>query len=161
MTEITIASFTEVDLDWLLAIEARARAEGFVRGNDQAGHEYHLTRPDRLYLKILSDGTPIGFVIIGGIGGEDQVIELGRIIIDEPYRGTGQEALRVIIDYIFTELDAHKICLDTLDHNQRGQHIYEKLGFVREGKIREGFLMNNTRHDMVLYGLLRREWSGT
>ncbi len=161
MAEITLSSFTEVDLDWLLAIEARARAEGFIRGNDRAGHEHHLTRSDRLYLKVLSDGVPIGFVILGGIGSEDQVIELGRIIIDEPYRGTGQRALRVIIDYIFTELGAHKIWLDTLDHNQRGQHIYEKLGFVREGLLREGFLMKDTRRDMVLYGLLRCEWSET
>ena len=86
------------------------------------------------------------------------MVELGRIVIDEPFRGIGQRVMRLVIDHIFDTLGAHKIYLDTLDHNHRGQHIYEKLGFVQEGRLRESFRMGEARHDMLLYGLLRSEW---
>lgn len=156
--QIDLTVLTLADLDWLLEVEARARAEGFIRGNDRAGHEAYMARQDAIYLKILSDGKPAGYVILSGIGHADEVIELGRIVIDEPFRGIGQGVMHLVIDHIFDTLGAHKIYLDTLDHNQRGQHIYEKLGFVQEGLLRESFRMGEARHDMLLYGLLRSEW---
>ena len=153
LTELGLA-----DLDWLLEVEARARAEGFIRGNDRASHEAYMAREDAAYLKILSDGKPAGYIILSGVGQTDEVVELGRIVIDEPFRGIGQRVMRLVIDHIFDTLGAHKIYLDTLDHNHRGQHIYEKLGFVQEGRLRESFRMGEARHDMLLYGLLRSEW---
>ncbi len=158
MVSLSLAAFTAEDLDWLLDIEAEARAEGFIRGNDRSAHEAHMARTDSLYLKICADNAPAGYVILGGMGGQDNVIELGRIVIDTAYRGIGQAALRILIDYIFKTFDAHKIWLDTLHHNHRGQHIYSKLGFACEGRLREAFLMNGVRYDMILYGLLRSDW---
>jgi len=155
---VSLAPFEAGDLDWLLEMEARARAEGFLRGNDRAGHEAYMAQPGSLYLKILSAGENAGYVMLGGIGSRDEVVELGRIAVDAPFRGIGQTALRLIIDYIFDVLGAHKVWLDTLDHNLRGQYIYEKFGFQQEGRLREGFLMNGKRRDMILYGLLRAEW---
>lgn len=156
---ISLTPFEAGDLDWLLEVEARARTEGFIRGNDRAGHEEFMVLAGSRYLKIMSGEQSTGYVILAGLGSRDDVIELGRIVIDEPFRGVGQSAMRLIIDYIFSELGAHKIYLDTLDHNFRGQHIYEKLGFKQEGVLRESFRMGETRHDMLLYGLLRKDWA--
>lgn len=155
---IELTLFSEADLDWLLEIEAKARIEGFIRGDDEDGHRRHLANPDMRYLTILSDGEKAGFVILAGLSGIDESIEFGRIIIAEDKRGAGQGAIRTIIQYIFDTLDAHRIWLDTLDHNVRGQHIYEKLGFRKEGRLRQAFLLDGRRHDMLLYGLLRNGW---
>ena len=160
MTDITLEPLTESDFDWLLELEAAAREEGFIRGNDRAGHVAYYARPDSLYLLIVRGGQRAGYVILSGFGTPDKVIELGRIVIEEAFRGIGQTALKAIITRIFADPEIHKIWLDTLDHNLRGQHIYQKLGFVLEGRLREAFLMNGTRHDMLIYGLLREEWLG-
>lgn len=157
---ITLRPLVEGDFDWMLSVEAAAREEGFIRGNSRAGHIAYFARPDSAYLLILSEGKPAGYVILSGFGAPDTVIELGRIVIDEAFRGIGQTALKAIITHIFKQPDIHKIWLDTLDHNHRGQHIYQKLGFSLEGRLREGFLMNGKRYDKLVYGLLRRDWTG-
>jgi len=158
MVSVSLAPFEDSDLDWLLEVEARAREEGFLRGNDRAGHIAYMAEPHSRYLKILSEGERAGYVMLGWIGRPDEVIELGRIAIDEPFRGIGQDAIRLILNYIFDEFGAHKVYLDTLDHNHRGRHIYEKLGFRQEGLLREHFMMGDTRRDMFVYGLLRSDW---
>ena len=155
---ITLDALQEQHFDWLLQIEAAARREGFIRGNDRAGHAAFFAQADSLYLRIMCAGEPAGYVILSGFSGPDKVIELGRIVIDEAFRGIGQMALKAIIARIFADPEIHKIWLDTLDHNLKGQHIYTKLGFTLEGRLRETFLMNDRRHDMLIYGLLREEW---
>jgi len=157
---ITLEPLLEWDFDWLLEVEAAAREEGFIRGNDRAGHEAYFARPDSQYLLILSHGERAGYVILSELDSRDGVVELGRIVVDEASRGIGQAALETIITHIFANPNVHKIWLDTLDHNLRGQHIYKKLGFVLEGQLREAFLMNGKRRDMLVYGLLRAEWTG-
>ena len=160
MPVITLAPLVETDFDWMLELEAAAREEGFIRGNDRAGHVAYYARPDSLYLLIMREGQRAGYAILSGFGTPDRVIELGRIVIDEAFRGIGQIALKAIIAHIFVDPEIHKIWLDTLDHNLRGQHIYQKLGFVLEGRLRESFLIEGRRRDMLVYGLLRKDWSG-
>ena len=45
-------------------------------------------------------------------------------------------------------------------YNERAIKLYEKLGFTREGTLREFIFRDGNRYDMYLYGLLRHEWSG-
>ncbi len=73
-------------------------------------------------------------------------------------KGYGGEALRLLLDYAFGELNLHRVQLTVFAYNERAIALYEKLGFVREGVYREFLLRDGVRYDMYLYGLLRREW---
>lgn len=56
------------------------------------------------------------------------------------------------------ELNLHKLQLTVFSYNTRAVSIYESLGFKREGSFREFLERDGRRHDMYLYGLLKREW---
>jgi len=73
-------------------------------------------------------------------------------------KGYGTEALRLVIAYAFGELNLHRLSLTVIAHNVRAIALYERAGFVREGVFREFGERDGERYDLLLYGLLRREW---
>jgi len=73
-------------------------------------------------------------------------------------KGLGQEATELALRFAFQELNLHRVQLTVFSYNQRAIALYEKLGFSREGVFREHVQRDGRRFDMILYGLLRREW---
>jgi RimJ/RimL family protein N-acetyltransferase len=70
-------------------------------------------------------------------------------------RGYGTEAIRAVVAHAFDTLELHRISLDVFSFNPRAQRVYEKCGFVLEGRQRETFrLPDGTWGDSVLMGIL-------
>jgi RimJ/RimL family protein N-acetyltransferase len=64
---------------------------------------------------------------------QDKLAEIGIKICDFNYqeKGYGTKALKMLIKYLFSEMDVDKIILDTNLKNTRAQHVYEKIGFQK------------------------------
>ena len=104
----------------------------------------------------------LGFVEVDGILWNHGVGWLGIGIGEREHwgQGIGGEAMRLALNFAFNELNLHRIQLTVFAYNERAIALYEKLGFVREGVYREALHRDGQRYDMILYGLLRREWVG-
>jgi len=102
----------------------------------------------------------IGLIELEGILWPHGVSWLGVGIGESKYwgGGYGTEAVTLMLRFGFWELNLHRIQLTVFDYNTRAIAAYEKLGFVREGVYREFLQRDGRRYDMLLYGLLRREW---
>lgn len=75
-------------------------------------------------------------------------------------KGYGTEATRLILDYGFNTLNLHRIELEVYDFNPRAQHVYEKVGFVREGVRRDVLLWDGVYQSAIVMSILRDEWLG-
>jgi len=73
-------------------------------------------------------------------------------------KGLAREALKLIIDFGFLELNFHRIQLNVISYNEAAISLYEKSGFIREGISREFVERDDKSYDLYNYGLLRREW---
>jgi RimJ/RimL family protein N-acetyltransferase len=73
-------------------------------------------------------------------------------------KGYGTEALHLAIAFAFGELNLRRLSLTVIAYNERAIALYERAGFVREGAFREFGERDGAHYDLVLYGLLRREW---
>lgn len=112
-------------------------------------------------------GVVISGEVVGSIGlkmrgeEEDELAELGYWIGRE-YRGEGvmSEAVELLLDFGFSELSLHKIMARVYEENMPSRKLLEKLGFRREGLLREHEFHKGKFFDTVYYGLLRREWKG-
>lgn len=84
---------------------------------------------------IAKDDTLIGFTMFG-YSKEMEACELCRFMIAQRYQGLGYgaEALKVIVDFMFSHFKCKEIYLSTAPNNSRGKHIYEKFGFVSTGE---------------------------
>jgi RimJ/RimL family protein N-acetyltransferase len=73
-------------------------------------------------------------------------------------RGLGTEAIRMFLGYGFEHLGLHRISLDVLNFNPRARRVYDKLGFVAEGVLREEHRWGDQWIDVTVMSILASEW---
>ena len=112
-------------------------------------------------LRTLSDDRLIGFVALYAIDWNHQTARLAIGIGEPSYRGKGYgaDALQLILRYAFDELNLHRVGAEVASYNGRALHVLERGGFRREGVLREAVQRDGQRWDLVLLGILRREWA--
>ncbi|MBN2472030.1 MAG: GNAT family N-acetyltransferase [Anaerolineae bacterium] len=137
------------------------RSEAFFAHFSQGGTEPGRT-PDDYYfhLRTLADDQVIGFVALFNIKWPSQHAEIALGIGDPAYRGKGYgaDALRVLLNYAFSELNLYRVELSVMAYNTAAITAYERVGFVREGVKRGLVLRCGQRHDVLCYAILRPEW---
>lgn len=111
-------------------------------------------------IRLLYSDDMIGYIDISDIMWNNRTAWMAIGIGDPAHRGKGYgyEAMLLALRFCFHEINLHRVQLTVFSYNTRGQRLYERLGFQREGVFREALLRDNTRHDMLLYGLLAHEW---
>jgi RimJ/RimL family protein N-acetyltransferase len=112
------------------------------------------------HLRTLVDDTLIGFVALFNIKWSNQSAEMAIGIGVPEYRGKGYggDALRLILNYAFNELNLHRVELTVIAYNTGAIRAYERAGFVREGVKRQAIQRDGQRFDLIAYGILRDEW---
>jgi ribosomal-protein-serine acetyltransferase len=73
-------------------------------------------------------------------------------------KGLVTRACRALIDRAFGDLGLHRVTIRAAPDNARSRAIPERLGFREEGVLREAGRAADGHHDLVVYGLLDREW---
>lgn len=109
-----------------------------------------------------SDGRYLGQVGLHQIHQRSRVGRLAVVIARraEMGRGHGSAAISRALDHAFGELALHKVWLMVFCSNTRSRGIYQRLGFIEEGLLREEYYHDGTWHDMVRMSVLAREWRG-
>jgi len=73
-------------------------------------------------------------------------------------KGIASEAINLIVDHAFNKMNLNKLTAGMVRQNIGTQKSFENNGFVLEGTRREQFHLNGKYQDVLMYGLLRREW---
>lgn len=73
-------------------------------------------------------------------------------------KGYGTEAMKLIIDFVFNQLKLNRIELEVFSHNLRGIRAYEKIGFVKEGVLRQSLYYNDTYSDEIIMAMLKSDY---
>ena len=77
---------------------------------------------------------------------------------DQWGRGYAAEAVALVIDWALQALDLHRIEADIDPRNDGSRRLLERLGFRREGLLRERFFDGDAAGDSEFFGLLAQEW---
>lgn len=73
-------------------------------------------------------------------------------------QGLMHEALRALVTYAFNGLDLNRLEADIDPRNVSSARTLDRLGFRKEGHLRERWIVNGEVSDTDLYGLLRIDW---
>jgi len=72
--------------------------------------------------------------------------------------GYMQETLKAVLAHAFEKLEFHRIEADVDPRNAASIRTLERLGFQREGYLRERWQVNGEIQDALFYGLIRPDW---
>lgn len=138
---------------WTELEQARPRLENAKSGCD----------PARLLCWAMAkrdDDRLIGGVTLFAIQSEQGRAEIGYSLGSAHWgQGLAREALQLVLDHAFGALQLRRVEADIDPRNEASVRLIERLGFVREGVLRERWLVAGELQDSALYGLLAREWN--
>lgn len=101
-------------------------------------------------------------LVIGDIGIhflEDAQVEIGYTITpDHQGNGYATEAVRAVMDYLFSILMKHRITESVDPDNMASVRLLEKIGFRKEAHFIQSFRMGEEWRDNVIFAMLSNEW---
>jgi UDP-4-amino-4,6-dideoxy-N-acetyl-beta-L-altrosamine N-acetyltransferase len=99
----------------------------------------------------------LGFVHFTGIK-ENSTAEWGFYAAPGAAPGAGTRVCAAALDMIFHDYPVHKVFGQVLSFNSRSLRLHERLGFRREGRLREHQFQGERHFDLICFGLIRNEW---
>jgi RimJ/RimL family protein N-acetyltransferase len=168
---LRLRPFADADADALFALHSsahvlrswdsppwreRARAERFIAACRRMADE---GTGARLAMNRASDGAFIGWCSLTGWNPDYRSARLGYCLDDAAWgRGYATEAAHAVLQWAFDTLDLNRVQAEADTRNVASARVLEKLGFVREGTLREDCVVSGDVSDSWVFGLLRREW---
>lgn len=106
------------------------------------------------------DGTPVGTIGLLSIDQINRKAEYYIAMGETAYKGKGiaKRATNLLLRYGFEVLNLNRIYLFTEVNNVAAQRLFEKVGFVKEGMLRQDILSHGEFADRYAYGLLREDF---
>lgn len=170
---LRVRPLLETDLPALLAINSDAEVTKFLGHAPWQG----MAEAEAWFRRIsaaVANGSALEFVIAardsGAVIGRAGLfaLESGNATADVGYllgpahwrRGYMREALTALIGCAFQELGLRRLEARVEAGNVASMALLRRLGFTREGVLRERWLNDGQPIDAEVYGLLQREWSG-
>jgi RimJ/RimL family protein N-acetyltransferase len=168
---LRLRPFSEADADALFALHSdahvlrywdsppwteRDRAGRFLAGCRQLAEE---GTGARLAMDRAADGVFLGWCSLTRWNPDHRSASLGYCLGDAAWgHGYATEGARALLQWAFDTLDLNRVQAETDTRNAASARVLEKLGFVREGTLREDCVVNGDVSDSWVFGLLRREW---
>ncbi len=134
----------------------RAQAERFIAVCEQMEQE---ATGARLAIERAADNAFIGWCSLAKWDPNYRSAKMGYCLDDAAWgRGFATEAAGAVLRWAFDTLDLNRVQAETDTRNTASSRVLEKLGFVREGTLREDCIVDADVSDSWVYGLLRRDW---
>jgi RimJ/RimL family protein N-acetyltransferase len=116
------------------------------------------TADDRADYAITRTGSPayLGEAVLNEIDWDNRCANFRIALAGESLfgKGLGTQAARLMVAYGLKTLKLHRIELEVYDFNPRARHVYEKVGFVVEGRRRDALLWEGRYHDALMMSIL-------
>lgn len=101
---------------------------------------------------------------LGGLGlavvsERSRICQLSRLMVSPHVRrtGVGGAALELACRHVFAEHGYHRLQAETYGDNVAGQRLFERAGFVQEGRRRRAYWRRDQWLDGVIYGILAED----
>lgn len=141
-------------MHWMVPDYSREMSRDFLNSSIE-----NRDKRESLGYGILKSGMLVGSIGFVAFDWRSKSTEIGYWIDSrEEGKGIVSRATKRLIDYAFSELDINRIEIRCAVENLRSAAIPERLGFKKEGCLRQSQFRNGKLHDFLVFGLLQSEW---
>ena len=150
-------------LDWINDPEVNVHLDGTLpQRREDLERYYEASQPPSAFMFAICerDGAYIGNARLGGVDWVARRAFYGWFIgpAEKRGRGLGSEALLLLLRYGFHKLGLNRISTSVWAENGPSLKVNDRIGFVREGLLRDYVFKNGRFADAVQYSMLRREF---
>lgn len=130
--------------------------------NDQQLEQY-IESTNTLAFKVIDEESKevIGHISLGQIDNINKSARIGKVLVgDTKMRGRsiGKHMIKAVLHIAFEELKLHRVTLGVYDFNTSAISCYEKIGFVKEGLLRDSKKVGETYWNLWEMSMLEYEW---
>jgi len=113
-------------------------------------------------IELIENNKLIGLTILRDINLINRSAETAIYIGDQNERSKGysKEALKLTLNFAFNNLGLHRVFLSVREDNVAALGLYEKLGFIREGILRDSIYKNGKYISLIIMSILEGEFYG-
>jgi RimJ/RimL family protein N-acetyltransferase len=138
------------------AMTKREQADELI---DRVHKGYEANTVLQLGIERKSDRALLGYCLLFNFNERGPRAEIGYALGREHWgKGYMHEALVALVELAFGRLELNRLEADIDPRNHASARSLERLGFEKEGVLRERWKINGEASDSVILGLLRREW---
>ena len=149
------------DVDYICALQEAKENRDYIVPFSRADHETIITQGKAAMDIIVEEresAERVGYLHVTGLLLASKEQEWTHVVIAKKGLGYGHEAMKLLKAWAFDDMGAHRAWLDCKDYNARALHLYESEGMVREALIRETILHRGVYENLVVLGILDREY---
>lgn len=112
------------------------------------------------YIRLKDDKRLIGLADLYWISWSNRTgsVRLGIGLAEDRRQGYGSEALGLLLQYAFGELNLYRLSASMPEYNVAGLALFHNFGFVDEVRRRAAAYRDNYRWDVLHLGLLCDAW---
>lgn len=127
---------------------------------ERYGRRISDPNPNQKLFVIIYEGRLVGYIQLARIDKEAGMAAIGIVVGEKQLqgRGIGSMALRIMLDFAFKVVNLERVYAEVFGFNLRSQRMMERVGFVKEGILRQHEVHNGARQDMHFYGILKPEF---
>ncbi|GKU78150.1 GNAT family N-acetyltransferase [Paenibacillus sp. L3-i20] len=169
---LLLTQITTDDLDFICRVECDQNLwyyEDFVHSDVNEVREEYMEKIEEegerssydfiISLRDDKHNTPIGLAQIWHYVDHRRSWELGfSILPDYERQGYGSESVKLLLDFAFNQLDAHKVIGMCNSLNTRSSAIMERLGMTKEAVFKEELYWQEQWIDQHFFSILEKEY---
>ncbi|MBQ6296281.1 MAG: GNAT family N-acetyltransferase [Selenomonadaceae bacterium] len=148
------------DLGYIMALQFAPENLKFIVPFDEDYHRAIINSDGSEKLDVIIEeidtGIAVGYFMLREM--DSPCAEYTHVIIDKKGIGYGREALKLLLKWTFEIKKFHRVWIDCKEYNSIALHLYESSGFIREGVLREYLLTNGVYENLIVLGMLAREY---
>ncbi|ALC52947.1 aminoglycoside adenylyltransferase [Bacillus cereus] len=169
MEVIKLKTFKKSDfkqlINWINSEEFLIQWSGnaFTFPLDEQQLEKYIESANTLAFKVVDEETSdvIGHILLGQIDNINKSARIGKVLVGNTKmrgRSIGKHMMKAVLHIAFDELKLHRVTLGVYDFNTSAISCYEKIGFVKEGLLRESKRVGETYWNLWEMSMLEYEW---
>ncbi|WP_264194161.1 GNAT family N-acetyltransferase [Bacillus cereus] len=130
---------------------------------DEQQLDKYIESANTLAFKVVDEeiSDAIGHISLGQIDNINKSARIGKVLVgNTKMRGhsIGKHMMKAVLHIAFDELKLHRVTLGVYDFNTSAISCYEKIGFIKEGLLRDSKRVGETYWNLWEMSMLEYEW---
>ena len=148
------------DLNYIMTLQAASDNRKFIVPFDEDYHREIINSDGSEKLDVIIEEIDtrlaVGYFMLREL--DSPCAEFTHVIVEKKGVGYGRKALNLLLKWTFEIKKFHRVWIDCKEYNSIALHLYESSGFIREGVLREIILTDGVYENLIVLGMIDREY---